>query len=53
VNTRLATKAKSLKVEVGPRQGRKRKTVRFFEEQLKGEEALTLAGSEAPFRPGE
>jgi hypothetical protein len=44
VNTRLATKAKSLKVEVGPRQGAKRKTVRFFKAQLQGEEALKACG---------
>jgi uncharacterized protein (UPF0262 family) len=35
-------KSKNPEVELGPRQGAKRETVCFFEDQLKGEEALTL-----------
>jgi hypothetical protein len=42
-------KSKKPKIEVGPRQGAKRKTVRFFEDQLQGEEALTLATAKRLF----
>jgi hypothetical protein len=41
--------SKKPEVEVGPRQGAKRKTVRFFEDQLKGEEALTHATAKRLF----
>jgi len=42
-------KSKKPEVELGPRQGAKRETVRFFEDQLKGEEALTLATAKQLF----
>ena len=42
-------KSKKPEVELGPRQGAKRETVRFFEHQLKGEEALTLRTAERLF----
>jgi hypothetical protein len=42
-------KSKKPEVALGPRQGAKRETIRFFENQLKGEEALTLATAKRLF----